>query len=190
MKNRLFIALHIPEYILDRIFSIRDELYPKDNLVKWEEKSKLHITLKFLGDNSEVSIEDITNSLDQILSNYSELELAFDKFGIFKHIGTPKILWTGLSDNNFLTKLVAEINKEFENLGFEKEKRKFNSHLTLLRIRGRENFNNIAKFAGYDFKNLHFRGNKISLFESNLLKSGSIYNTIKSFELKNITEEE
>lgn len=184
MTNRLFIALHIPDEVVNKIINMRDEIYPNDKIVKWEPKSKLHITLKFLGNTSQESIEPICNRLENVKDDFSALDIAFEKFGVFKRKGVPKIVWAGLTKNTILANLVNKINNDLEPLGFEKEDRTFNPHLTLLRIRGRENFENISKFFDSNFEKIKFTGNKISLFESKLLKSGSVYNTIKSFELK------
>jgi 2'-5' RNA ligase len=184
MTSRLFIALHIPDEIVDKIINMRDEIYPNDKFVKWEPKSKLHITLKFLGDTSKESIEPICDRLENVMNDFSALDLTFEKFGVFKRNKIPKIVWAGLAKNINLSNLVGKINDDLEPLGFEKEERTFNPHLTLLRIRGRENFENISKFFDSNFEKIKFTGNKISLFESTLLKSGSVYNTIKSFELK------
>ena len=184
MTSRLFISLHIPEEVIDRILSLRDEIYPSDNIVRWEPKSKLHLTLKFLGDTSQDLIEQICNHLEGIIKEFSKFDLAFEKFGIFKRKGEPKIIWAGLTKNNELQNFVEKLNDSLYHLGFEKEERTFNPHLTLLRVRGRENLENISKFYNANFEKIKFTGYKISLFESTLLKSGSVYNTIKSFELK------
>lgn len=184
MTSRLFIALHIPGEVIDRIISLRDEIYPSDNIVKWEPKSKLHITLKFLGDTSQDLIEQICNHLEEIIKEFSKFALAFEKFGTFKKKGVPKIVWAGLTNNIELQNFVKKLNDLLYPLGFEKEERTFNPHLTLLRVRGRENLENISKFYNANFEQIKFTGSKISLFESILLKSGSVYNTIKSFELK------
>ena len=184
MTSRLFIALHIPEEVVEKIIYMRDEIYPNDSIVRWEAKSKLHITLKFLGDTQKELIEPLIIQLESIFKNISVFELTFEKFGIFKRKGLPKVIWAGLTNNQYITNIVSKINDELQSLGFEKEERSFNPHLTLLRVRGRENFENISKFSDLNFEKIKFTGNKISLFESKLLKSGSVYKSIKSFDLK------
>jgi 2'-5' RNA ligase len=183
MTDRLFVALHIPENIVEKIISIRDEIYPNDNTIKWEPKFKLHITLKFLGDTQNDLIPEICKQLENTVKEFSKLHLCFELFGIFKRKGVPKIVYAGLNNNKTLQEIVDKINIDLNLLGFEKEDRKFNPHLTLLRIKGRENLENIFSFDNYKIEKIEFVRSKISLFKSTLLKSGSVYNTIKSFEL-------
>ena len=181
--SRVFAALHIPDDVLDQVIELRSNIYPDDNLVRWEKKSKLHITLKFFGEVAVEKIDEILFVLDDTIKNYSALNLTYNKFGIFKHKGKTKIVWAGIKDNNALSDLVNEMHQKMSAIGFKNEKRKFHPHLTLLRLRGKEKMELINEFEDYDFENISFIANKISLFESKLLTSGSVYKAIKSFEL-------
>jgi 2'-5' RNA ligase len=181
--SRVFAALHIPDDAIEQIIDLRNKLYPDDKLVRWESKSKLHITLKFLGELPPEKNNDILNGLENVIKDYSALNLAFNKFGIFRHRGKPKIVWAGLKPNDTLLSVVNDINSTLKNIGFENEKRKFHPHLTLLRIRGKEKMELINKFENYNYEEIKFVGNKISLFESRLLSGGSEYKILKSFEL-------
>ena len=181
--SRVFAALHIPNYVLDQLIELRSKIYPDENLVRWEKKSKLHITLKFFGEVSSEKIDEILAGLNDVIKNYFAFNLSFNKFGIFHYKGKPKIVWAGIEQNNNLSNLVNDVHQKMSRIGFENEKRKFHPHLTLLRVRGKEKMELINKFKDDDFQNIDFTANKISLFESKLLKSGSQYKAIKSFEL-------
>ena len=181
--SRVFAALHIPDEVLDQIIEFRTAIYPDDSFVRWERKSKLHITLKFFGEVTKEKIDDILNGLTKVFINYTALNLAFNKFGLFKNKSKTKIVWAGLKPDDKFFSLVKNINQEMNEIGFESEKRKFHPHLTLLRLRGKEKIEFINKFEDYYFEEIKFSGNKISLFESKLLRSGSVYKAIKSFEL-------
>ena len=65
MTNRLFIALDIPDPVLEKLIEIKNNLYGKSDNIKWEDKEKLHITVKFLGDVGE----NITDLLSLIRLN-------------------------------------------------------------------------------------------------------------------------
>lgn len=183
MMNRLFIALNVPDIVLDEIYSIRNEIYPAGESVKWESKEKLHITLKFLGDVKEYKIEEIVQSLNEISKSTDSFECEFDKFGMFYKRNTPRILWLGTPYNNNIQDLHIKIDTSMSRLGFDKEIRKFKAHLTLLRIKGNEDLKKLEKFRQLELKPIKFRAQNIELIKSELKPAGSVYTIIKSFKL-------
>jgi 2'-5' RNA ligase len=182
--SRIFAALEIPNDSLNKIIEIRDQIYPDDGVVRWEKRSKLHITLKFYGEVDTAMITDIIAILKKSISEYSAFNLVFNKFGVFKHKGDPKIIYAGIKENKHLADLADKINDASAIIGFTTDKRKFKPHLTLLRVRGKEDKNKLKNFFHYEINEIDFIANKITLYESTLLKSGSLYNEIESFELK------
>ena len=175
MMNRLFISADIPEEVKEKVIKIRDDIYGNDKIVRWEGKEKLHFTLKFLGDVEESKNRPINNELENILRNYKSINCSFSKFGLFKKGNLPSILWLGLNYNPELNQIAEAINNNFVELGFEKENRKFKPHLTLLRLKGREDINRINNFLEYKLPAMNFIINEISIMKSELLRSGSIY---------------
>ena len=183
MTNRLFVALEIPYDIRKEIIDYRDRLYPESAAVRWEPVEKMHITLKFLGD-VEINLQDrIINILESLASKSKKIECSFEKFGLFYKGKVPGILWAGLKENRELENLALLIDDSLAELNFEKEKRKFKSHITLLRLKGKEDRNKIQKFLEFDFPELRFTADSFTLFKSKLLPAGSVYSTLKSFNL-------
>ncbi|MBZ0180638.1 MAG: RNA 2',3'-cyclic phosphodiesterase [Melioribacteraceae bacterium] len=182
MKNRLFVALDIPNDILDQIIIIRDSIYT-DTHPKWELKHKLHITLKFLGDVERNLLDEIIYALSSSIKLKKKLPLEFEKFGLFYRGQNPSILWCGLKKSETLYEIVKNIDSEFHKLGFRKDIFRFKPHLTLLRIRGNENISMIKKFIDYRMNGLTFIAERISLYKSELKPSGSVYTRLKSFEI-------
>jgi len=185
---RTFIALELPELDLKKIIEIRNNYINDYDKIKWEPINKLHLTLKFLGDTDEKIIPEINSELEKILKKYEVFELAFDKFGLFTKDKKPRILWVGLKDNIKLNSLAQEIDNVISQFGFEKEKRKFTPHITLLRIKDKdENFyKDFYKLTQVEIPEINFKANKITFFKSTLLKTGSVYEPIKNFYIKNI----
>ena len=184
MKNRLFVALEIPDDVLDQIICIRNSVYGSDSPAKWEKKDKLHITLKFLGDTNEELLENVKKSMDDILSRHKAIDLQFSKFGMFYRDKNPSILWLGLQKSVALKELFLELESGFSSLGFKKEDREFRPHLTLLRIKGDENITRLKKLVEEPELDLKFDANKIILFKSTLLRSGSVYEVVENYFLK------
>lgn len=183
MTNRLFITLDLPNETIDEIVKLRDELYA-DKLPRWEGRDKLHITLKFLGDTDIDLIPKLEAMLERLCDKYEELELSFNRFGIFYRNREPKIFWLGAAENFQLTDLQKSLDEYCELLNFTRENRKFHPHLTLLRIKGRENISQLEKMKETKIDSINFTAKNISLMKSELKPTGSVYSIIKSFELR------
>lgn len=183
MMIRIFIALEIPRDIIDEIILIRNELVPTYVRIKWESIEKLHVTLKFLGETEQEYIEKIFTSIEQLSKKYQKFDLQLDRFGFFKSNSLPRILWAGLKENFELENFVKEIDILCSEFGFEKEKRKFKPHITMLRIKNESLIKEINSLDNYRLPQLKFFGNKITMFQSVLTKGGSIYKPIKSLLL-------
>ncbi len=184
MMIRTFIALELPDEVKEKILSIRNEFYPFDGKVKWEPKSKLHLTLKFLGDTDENNVDTIWDYVLRIIKTNQPFQMTFNGFGIFRRDVQPKIFWAGFEKNKFIEKLADEINAECQKFGFPAEKRKFNPHLTLLRIRGNEKIDLLYKIVNTKFEPIDFIANTIILYKSELKPSGSEYTVLKKFIIK------
>lgn len=181
MMIRTFIALQIPDPVLDEIIKIRDGVLKNSERFRWESKDKLHVTLKFLGDTDDFQVTEIFTKLKKESSKYSKFNLSLSHFGFLKSNGVPRILWTGLKENLELEKFVNEIDILCSGFGFEREKRKFKPHITLLRIKNEKWIEELTALTNYKLQEISFISNKITMFQSQLTKSGSIYKPLESF---------
>ncbi len=181
MTSRLFISLDIPEFNLVELLKQRDEIYGSPNNVKWEEKNKLHITLKFLGDVGENISELIIRRFEEI--EFNKIISKFDKFSFYKKNGSLKILFAGFQENPAIIEFQNIIKNECKLLGFDSDNKKFHPHVTLLRIKEQEDISRLINFNNCIIKGDKFTIDTFSIVKSVLKPSGSEYNTIKSFKL-------
>ena len=186
MKKRLFIAIKIN--FSNDIIKILNETkkYFNNEKFKWVNFDQFHLTLKFLGDTDTSFIPEITSNLYNIASQIQPFNLNFKSFGVFKDFNNPRVLWIGIDKNESLVILHKLIEDALDTLGFEKEKRSFNPHLTLGRIKF---LKNRKKLIGYILKHskTEIESLQISefyLIESILKKDGPTYIDIKEFTLK------
>ncbi len=180
---RTFIALEIPEEPLKKIIEIRNENYSGNSAVRWEPIDKLHLTLKFLGDTREELVEKISKDVFESIRKYKMLGLSFNEFGIFKRDDLPKILWLGIKVEQKMLDLVQDIEDICSKYGFPKEKRNFKPHITILRVRGYEDFNQLNNLTSIKFEPINFMSGTITFFKSELKPSGSIYTALQKFYL-------
>lgn len=181
MTNRLFLALNIPDASLKKLIDLRDKIYGAPNNVKWENKEKLHITVKFLGDVGENILDLILRRLEDI--KFSKISSSFTEFGFFKKNGLLKILFAAVDDSTQIQEFYKIINDECELLGFKWENRKFKPHLTMLRIKNNENINRLIVFNKKKIDNIKFDINSFSILKSELKSGGSEYSIVKKINL-------
>ena len=182
-RYRLFIAVEIenPE-CLESIIEIQS-LIPK-NITKQPTKDNMHITLKFLGDTDSNLIDNITEVLDAIA--FEPFNLQFGNVGAFPNNNRPRVLWIGISEGSeYLKSLSLQINNNLEELGISSEKRQFNAHLTLARIKQpiknpqKEFFQFFkTKIESYELSKFSSKVTKILLKKSILTPKGSIYENL------------
>jgi 2'-5' RNA ligase len=131
---RLFIALDITDAIRDRISLFLAGVSGFAPDARWAKPESLHVTLKFIGEQSEPAVEQIRNKLSAVQSAAAEIE--FRGYGFFPTAKSPRVFWIGLQAGPQLAALAAQIDDKTASLGIPKEDRAFSPHLTLARIAG------------------------------------------------------
>ncbi len=138
---RAFIAVDLPTGIreaLGRTLQDLRSLAPRG--VRWVRPEGIHLTLKFLGNIEAESIGAISQAMSRCATSAAPFELSLSELGAFPNLKAPRVIWLGLEgtpDGNLdgLLSLQRGLEDEMEALGHARERRSFNPHLTLGRIR-------------------------------------------------------
>jgi len=184
LKNRLFVSLNLPDNVIEQIISLRGKIYNDEN-IKWEPKEKLHLTIKFIGDVSNEIMDEILNEL-LFIDQYPSIKCSFNKFGFFYREKKPIVFWAGLGVDYKLNNLITEVNERLKKFSISPEKRKFNPHITLLRIKNDPGINFVNNFKNFTFNPILFTTNSVTLYKSILHSGGSEYIEIKNYKLKEL----
>lgn len=185
MTKRTFVAIKIKagNQLLDLYEEFKVNL--QDENLKWVDMSSIHITLKFFGNTKTEQIEQLTKTMQPIAQSMQPFEFQLAKTGVFQNYRNPKVLWVGIENNSHLLNLQKKIENAVAEIGFPPEKRKFNPHLTLARVRTLKdrNFlrNLIEKHSDSVFQDIEVK--KFHLFESELKPSGPVYSVLHTFSL-------
>jgi len=180
---RLFVALKIPGEIKEEIFKHCYAASENPTDFRWEDKDKVHLTLKFIGEVKEDLLEQIIDELECV-KNYATFNCTISKFGFFFRDNQAKILWCNLQTDDPIISLVEELNSTLKKYDIDIEKRKFKGHLTLLRIKNKVSEKFVKSFKEYSFDPIKFNANEIALIQSALKPSGSEYKVLNIYELK------
>jgi len=187
---RLFVALEIPAAVRDNLTALIREL---DNLSsqgagkppRWVRPENLHVTLKFIGETADGTLDAIRGALAGIRVN-KPIDIRCQGLGFFPDDRRPQVLWAGMQASANLPLLAEDVDRALENVGVAREKRPFTPHLTLARFdapRLTENLRDaITAAATRDFGS--FQARQFHLIESRTKPSGAEYTTLHSFAFR------
>jgi 2'-5' RNA ligase len=184
---RLFIAIDINNINIEKF---QNYLIKKFNFnsrhVRPIQKNNLHITIKFLGEKTDLETNDIISDLTQI--HFDSFDMVFNNVGIFPNMKFPRIIWLGLDDKSSkkLNDIYYQINdvlkkydsiKNNSNILSSSITQKFFPHLTIFRIHNNHTIPNfLSSFS--DKVISEDEVNTISLKKSTLTSNGSIYSDL------------
>ena len=133
---RLFVAGNLPPATRDAIHDDAAPLRQATSAVKWVAASALHITLKFLGEQDEQAVGDLTRALEHVGYAHPPLHIRFTEAGAFPNFRRPRVVWVGMTCQDALRALASDIDAALRPMGIAPETRPFQAHLTLGRVRG------------------------------------------------------
>lgn len=181
---RTFIAIELPKEVKDFLKKIADDLKSVGADVSWVKPQGMHLTLKFLGSVKREVIPRIEQAVSPIFARQSICEFQISNLGAFPNLMRPRVIWAGLKDRTHsLAPLATELEDRLESLGFAKEKRSFNPHLTLGRVRSSNRLKDLAEATRLkmDLVGPIFTADCAVLFQSVLKPSGAEYHQLKRF---------
>jgi len=180
MYLRCFVAIEIPEPIKRDIGELLEILKKYNVDVKWIRHENLHLTLKFLGNTPEDLLPKIKEFLLNIVLSYEPFNIKIYTTGVFPNKKYPRVIWVGVEDSGILTKLKKDIENSMVLLGYQKEDREFNPHLTLGRVRSQKGIvnliNELDNFKDRDFGGINVES--IKLMKSELKPKGAEYSCL------------
>jgi 2'-5' RNA ligase len=133
---RAFLALEIPPSLQKNISAhsaVLKQALPDS--IRWVATERIHLTLKFLGDTSPASLQDLTHALSAVIAQQPPFDISAGGFGVFPNPKRPRILWIGVQAPPDLERLTRAIETTCARLGYPPEEKPFNPHLTLGRLR-------------------------------------------------------
>ena len=131
---RLFIALDIDDAIRERLARLVEGVRNFAADARWAKPESLHVTLKFIGEQPDASVDKIKRALDTVAAGTTEIK--FRGYGFFPTAKSARVFWIGMEAGPELAALAGAIDDKMSTLGIAKEKRTFSPHLTLARAGG------------------------------------------------------
>jgi len=188
---RVFCAIELPSLVREKISQhitrLREAM--PDSPASWSRAENVHLTLKFVGEIPPRRVNDLSQAAANAAEGFSPLEIAVGNTGSFPQHGAPRVLWIGVDDySGKLAQLHAKLDEESRRLGFEKEARPFNPHLTIARLRKPQGARALAlAHKEMGFHATEVRVTALAVIRSELSSKGSKYTAISRHALSDIS---
>jgi len=132
---RAFVAVVLDEGVRSAVAATIERLRPLGSAVAWVPPRNLHVTLHFLGDQSEERLAEAEAALADAAAGSAPLDVTFHGIGAFPGLERPRILWVGLAHGALeVRRLQARVTDALAVRGFGKEERAWHPHLTIGRV--------------------------------------------------------
>jgi len=146
---RAFLAVEPSQALQAQLAVVQQELkqriepeVKRDTRISWVQPAKIHLTIKFLGDMDEQTIDPLHLALEQAIGSRPSVNVLLERLGAFPRPQSPHVLWIGPSENwergaeaTRIAEIHGAIEQACEGLGFLRETKPFSPHLTLARIK-------------------------------------------------------
>ncbi|MFP9192335.1 RNA 2',3'-cyclic phosphodiesterase [Natronosalvus vescus] len=184
---RLFVSVDLPDALADSIRSLQDDLSAASGL-RLTDPTQVHVTLVFLGD---VDPERLPALKREIRAGVDDADLEpftvrFGGLGVFPSLEYISVVWLGVeAGGDVLTDLQTSIENRTTAMGFESNDHEFTPHVTLARIDhagGKAHVQSLVRERSPTVGTMEVTS--VTLTESTLTRSGSVYETVEEFSLE------
>jgi RNA 2',3'-cyclic 3'-phosphodiesterase len=194
---RIFVGIDLDSDIRSRISRFVEGVEGFAPDARWMRPESLHITLKFIGEQTPEQVEAITRRLRKIEGSVFEIRIT--GYGFFPTAKAARVFWIGVHAGPQLHEFAATIDAATAELGIPREDRPYSPHLTLARAGGRSGSpkhhksdgpnkvfatleKRIATMGELDFGSMMAR--EFILYQSQLAPGGSKYAKLEQLQLR------
>jgi 2'-5' RNA ligase len=182
---RCFIAVDLDQKVKDELKKIQQELEAcnrgkiKANFVN---PDILHLTLLFLGEIDDARVNKVKEVLKTM--KIEKVDARLNGLGIFPSQDFIRVIWVGLQPNEKFLQIHETIKAQLERENIKVKQEKFESHVTLARIKWLKDKNEFLNcLKKIEVQPLNFTVDTIKLKKSTLTREGPIYEDIFSLQL-------
>ncbi len=183
---RTFLAIPLPKTLTGYLKTLPEPMINQKDHINWVKRENIHITLNFLGDTNPENIEAHSSQLEKIVGAYPNFEIGTLDTGIYPHANDPRVLWVGVAPyGSEFSSFKRDIDRELKVLGYTIDKRPFQPHITLARVKtiSRKSMF-VHKFLSTEVREFNFEVNEMVWLKSTLTPQGAEYEQLKSFKFK------
>lgn len=132
---RLFFALDPPPSLKEALAAFLAERRTLPLRASWTDPWKLHLTLAFLGEQSEERLPGLQEIGGEVARRHAPFRLRTSDLGAFPRPSRARVLWLGLERDAALESLAEDLRARLREGGIPMEEGPFVAHVTLARLR-------------------------------------------------------
>jgi RNA 2',3'-cyclic 3'-phosphodiesterase len=185
---RIFVALDIPDDLRSRVTEYVERVRGLAPHARWVKPESLHVTLKFVGEVTDVLLQEIKERLKTVKA--SPFQVIVAGVGYFPAPRTARVFWAGVHPTESLSQLASGIDQELAKLAIQPEISVYHPHLTLARVgsgRGTKlPFRSLQRQLDAE-QTVHFgtmTAHEFFLYQSKLSQQGAQYARLECFSLE------
>jgi RNA 2',3'-cyclic 3'-phosphodiesterase len=183
---RTFIAVPLPRSCHEMLEKLQQNLCPLGADLRLVAVSSIHLTLKFLGEIDPKMLPNLAEALTASVKLEPSLSLCLRGLGGFPNLRNPRVIWCGIEgDTEQLARLQEKVENACCDLGFEREERPFRPHLTIARVNGKRNLQELLDYIKIGSAlECDFSADHINIYRSTLTPRGAVYDILATIPLK------
>jgi 2'-5' RNA ligase len=137
VRVRLFLAINIDPAVRRAVLEATEPLRAAAPTLSWLDDSRLHLTLKFVGEQPEDAVARLSASVSEVAGRHRRFSIRLADIGAFPNFRRARVVWMGVESEPRLELLHHDVEVACQEIGFELEGRAFRPHLTLARVKER-----------------------------------------------------
>jgi len=179
-RIRSFVAVDLDEpSVRERITTTQKGLADTGAQLKLVEPSIMHLTLRFLGEIPQPTVDQVKEAMNSV--RFSAFEVEFSGLGAFPSINRINVVWVGIKrGQEELSEIFRQLEPKLRQVGLPSDNKGFSPHLTIARPRSGLNkaalANYLSEMRDQEFGKMQVRF--VRLKKSTLTPKGPIYTTI------------
>ena len=179
-RIRSFIAVDLDDAsIKDRISKTQHDLELTGASLKAVQPEIMHLTLRFLGEIPQATVERIIETMGDL--RFSPFEVEFSGVGVFPNIKRISVVWVGITrGQERLEEIFQQLEPKLRQMGLPPDNKGFSPHLTIARVKSGLNKEQLAKsienMRDVEFGKMEVKA--VRLKKSTLTSRGPIYTTL------------
>ena len=175
---RLFLAIDLGADARAALHDATASMRAEAPGLSWVAEPKLHLTLRFLGEQPSDTPSRIAAPMDAVAARHRPFEMRLRHVGAFPNFRRARVVWMGVEPAPRLELLHHDVELACETLGFGVEGRPFRPHVTLARVKGHPDVEVMRPLArmgkGIEFER-EVLVERVDLMESMRSAGGSAY---------------
>jgi len=181
---RIFLAVFPPADVQEAAAGVIERLRRPGDGLSWVRRENLHYTVRFLGEQDDRGLARARGAAREGASGHRRFEARLGEVGAFPSARRARVLWLGLTEGaEPLAALARSVENALRAQGFEPAERPFSSHLTLGRVRQRDQ-DWSGRLAGVQTDPApRFVVDRVRVVHSTLSPGGSVYRVLEEAPL-------